>query len=366
MAFIETLAAACIGGGIFHLLRVPLAWMLGSMTFVMIWGGFSRRKLVWPTRLRNTGLILLGYMMGLPFTLETGQQIVKQLPSMLAATAATMGFTILLGYLLSKLAGISLSTALIGSIPGGLTQMVVLSEEIKGADATAVTFMQTIRVFAVIFIVPFIATHGISDSGGQSAAAGANPAAVGAMALHSLSWHTLLVGVWIALGTWTAVRLRFPTPYLLAPMLTSAMIVMAGLTAPELPQFWILAAQVTVGAHMGLIMKPANLQNWKRLLPYTVLNSVAVVFFSMLIGFVLSWGHPISLLTGFLGTAPGGMTEMGVTATLMHADLSIVVAYQMFRILFILFAVPPVLTWWLKRTAPSANMLERGKRTNGF
>ena len=40
--------------------------------------------------------------------------------------------------------------------------MVVLSEEIAGSDLTVVTFMQTIRLLATVFIVPFIVIHGLA------------------------------------------------------------------------------------------------------------------------------------------------------------------------------------------------------------
>lgn len=38
---------------------------------------------------------------------------------------------------------------------------------------------------------------------------------------------------------------------------------------------------------------------------------------------------------------------MGLTAAIVNADLAVVSSYQLFRILFILFAVPPFLRWLL-------------------
>ncbi|MNW03830.1 putative ammonia monooxygenase [compost metagenome] len=56
----------------------------------------------------------------------------------------------------------------------------------------------------------------------------------------------------------------------------------------------------------------------------------------------------MSLTTAFLGTAPGGMAEMGLTGAAVGADLSIIVAYQMFRLLFILFIAPLVVKLLLR------------------
>jgi hypothetical protein len=40
---------------------------------------------------------------------------------------------------------------------------------------------------------------------------------------------------------------------------------------------------------------------------------------------------------------------MGVTAALVHADLSIVSEYQLFRLFFVIFVVIPVLQWFITR-----------------
>jgi len=51
----------------------------------------------------------------------------------------------------------------------------------------------------------------------------------------------------------------------------------------------------------------------------------------------------VSEATGLLSLAPGGMDQMGIIANEIHADLSIVAGYQLFRMFFILFVVPPLL-----------------------
>ena len=55
--------------------------------------------------------------------------------------------------------------------------------------------------------------------------------------------------------------------------------------------------------------------------------------------------YPITMATAFLCIAPGGLPEMGVTAHTIQADVSMVAAYQLFRVFFILFIVPIFLRW---------------------
>ncbi|WP_438444773.1 AbrB family transcriptional regulator [Gorillibacterium sp. sgz5001074] len=371
---IMTLLVALAGGGVFQLLHIPLAWMLGPMTSLLLWREAFGRKAEWPGRLRNAGLALLGYMMGGTFTAGVAIQIAAQLPSMAAATLATVGMALALGWITSLRTGISAASGLIGSIPGGLSQMVALTDEIKDADLTVVTFMQTVRLMAVIFIVPFLAVHGLASSGGADAAGvavhaagaavvdttgatagspvGAAVDAAGLWLTADAAWIVLAVGLML----WLAPRIHLPTPYMLGPMLATAVLCVSGMTAPKLPGLVIIMAQVMVGAHMGVNTSLSSLSNWRKLLPYAILGGVGIVVFSMGVGYVLTLWHPMSFATAFLGAAPGGMTEMGLTGALVHADLSIIVAYQMFRILFVLFIAPYIVKAALRRleqrTAP--------------
>ncbi|TDF99179.1 AbrB family transcriptional regulator [Paenibacillus piri] len=362
---LETVLVTFIGGLLFTLLHVPLSWMLGPLTAVLLWTAFTKRSLTWPVWLRNGGLLLLGYSMGLSFTLTSARQISSQLPSMLIATLLTVAFSIAVAVITSRQTGVNAASSVIGSIPGGLSQMIVLSEEIEGADAAVVAFMQTIRLLLVVFVIPFVAVHGLASGAGVGIGAG-SPAAPGstdtlleavtlwAAAMLSRPVIAFMLILGIAAACWISVKLRFPTPYFLGPILAAAAFTVSGLEPPHLPSLFVLAAQWSLGIYMGLGIKLSSLGNWKRLLPYTLFGNIAVLAFSLALSYGFSLVLPMSLLTAFLGMSPGGMTEMGVTASLVGADVSLVVAYQMFRILFILFVIPYALRWGFRRSRGNA------------
>lgn len=342
----KTFILAVAGGTVFQLLHIPLAWLLGPMTFLLVWREVFKRKAEWHRGFRNAGLCVLGYMMGITFNMEVAGQIAVQLPSMAIATLLTVAFGLIAGWVTVKRTGISMASGLLGSIPGGLSQMAVLCDEVEDADMTVVTFMQTIRVMAVVFIVPFLAFHGLAPGGAGSAAASTVASAVAPVSWMSVNtlWFVLAVAVMLVLGP----KLHLPTPYMLGPMLGAALLSVAGLGAPPLPHWSVLAAQVLVGAHMGVTTSLSSLDNWKKLLPYALFGAIGIVLFSLGTGYLLTLWHPMSLLTAFLGSAPGGMTEMGVTGAALGADLSIIVSYQMFRLLFILFISPYIVKGLLR------------------
>jgi len=335
----ETLIIAIVSGYVFSLFYIPLPWMLGPIAGVMAWRLITKRPLYWPIQLRQGALVILGYMLGSSFTRETALETVRQLPYMFASTLLIVVFSMAMGYYVATAAKVGGMSGFFGSVPGGLSQMVLLGEEIKGIDATVVTFMQTIRVITVVFLVPFLTLHGFVGQGGETGSS-----AVGDSILAYLPVAAIVIA-----GAYIGLKLRLPVGYLTGPLLFSAIAAASGLPSPHLPSFVIIVSQICIGAYIGLLMKPNPSYDFKRLGVLTVISSVILVFLSLLIGVFLSKVNPISIATGFLSTAPGGMAEMGITASMVHADLSMVSAYQLFRVFFVMFAVPPVLKWWMKR-----------------
>lgn len=340
-----TIAVSLIGGYIFFRAGIPLPWMLGPIVFVNIMRSGFKCTVYWPVSARNAGLVVLGYMMGSSFTYEACRQIGSQLPAMLFSTISMIIFSLGLAWFTSRHTGISLPSSILGSTPGGLTQMVVLSEEVENCDNTVVTFLQTIRLLSVVFIVPFIAVHGLAGVGGHTASS--MPVS------YSVNGDGLILAVMLAvaaLGAFAAQRFHFPTPFLLGPILTIAALVLSGFATPHVPSLLTIAAQLSVGTYMGFTTQPGNLDGWKKILPFAIADGIAIVLFSLLIGFLLDKWFRTGLITAFLSTAPGGMTEMGITAINVGADISTVTAYQIFRLLFILFILPPALKFGLDRT----------------
>lgn len=353
LSVLETLLIALLGGILFSYLHTPLPWMLGSLAFVLLWNFLLKRKVCWPSSLANSGQIIIGYTIGRTFTQETYQQIIIQLPIMLLVTIVTIMISLLMGYIAHKKTGISLETGLIGSIPGGLSQTAVLCAEVPGSDITVVTVMQTARVLSVIFVVPFLAIHGL----GYGSLMPVVVSTISAKAPIFLSLgHMLLTASLVILSAIIAWRLGMPTPFLLGSVIGTASIGLYGQTLPQLPQNWLDGAQLCIGAYTGARIDLGSLTNWRKIFPYTMLGVIGLIFCSIVIAFFLIRFDHISLVTAFLSTAPGGMAEMSLTGMILHADLSVIVAFQLFRLLFILMVLPPVLKWWLAKNTENKTL----------
>lgn len=333
----QILKALCLSvtvGTLFMLINVPLPWTLGPIAAISLYSLKTGERIYWPITIRNTALIVLGYAMGRPFTVETGYKILEHLPLMLIATVITVFVGLIVGYITHKKTGISLETCLLGCVPGGLSQMVVLAEEMENTDQTAVTIMQTVRMLSVVFSVPFLTMHVLHDGDPMAVAANSQ--------LLAANNHDILIYVCVAItGAFLAKFLRLPTAFLLGPiLLTGAFILATGIPAPTVPSYLISMAQICVGTYIGSSINLAKIKKYHGLMPCLFGGVVGVLFVSLLTGYMVVQLTSVSFVTAFLSTAPGGLAEMGITALIVGADISTMTAYQLVRLLFIMLVFP--------------------------
>lgn len=344
--FIATLITAVIGGLVFTVLHTPIPWLLGPMAAVLIGARFSRIQFFWPSYIRDTGLIIVGYSIGLSFTKSALLQIVAKLPSMLLMTVLLVSFCAGIAFVVSKLSGVDYPTVLTGSIPGGLSQMIIFAEEVKGIDITTVTFLQVARLLMIIFLVPFLILGPyFKNTPGQTSA----DLIEKAIPFSGPVLPTFILFALLCIAcAFLAKRLKFPTPFLLGPILGTAIATMSGFQGPSLSPEILDVSQFMIGSYIGLLLKPEKLQHKAKIITLALVSGMVMILGSIGLSILLVSFYGISPSTSFLSLAPGGMDQMGILAHEIHADLSMVTGYQLFRLFFIYFAVPPLLRLFFK------------------
>ncbi|MGD6805125.1 AbrB family transcriptional regulator [Rossellomorea vietnamensis] len=354
LKFFYTLLIGLAGGWVFSLLHIPLAWMLGSMTAVFAAEKLTPFKVYWPPIFRNIGLIIVGYAIGQSFSRDTALEIFHQLPWMLFLTVLLLLFSGVLALFITKLTGINLKSTITGCIPGGLSQMVVLGEELEDIDVTVVTIIQVVRLLSVIFIVPFLAFSPLFQGAKDGLVEGP------ASAAFTISLPLLIFFAAAAASALIAVKLKLPTPTLLGPILGIGLLSASGIAISHMPDAAIIAAQIFLGIYFSKMMKFEGSGSLSKFIGLTVATSILLVSFTFGLGAILMASHHISFITSFLSMAPGGMAEMAIVGQALHADLSIITGYHLFRILFILFVVPIILKWLFRRKLFSPDSTNSG------
>jgi uncharacterized protein len=336
--FLTALATAFIGGSIFSVINTPIPWLLGPMTAVLIASRIKSVKLYWPVTMRDIGLIIVGYSIGLSFTKATMFEIITKLPSMFVMAVLLVLFCAGTAYLISFLTGIDYPTVLTGSMPGGLSQIIAFAEESKGIDITTVTFFQVTRLLMIVFIVPFLLFSPLFSIGGNDH--GAVPVLNSGPKWELLFPDILFYGLLSLSLALIGKKIKLPTAFMLGPIIGIGALNIFGYSGPPLPSLILDISQFLIGGYIGLLLKPEKLKNKVKVIPLAILSSLLLITASIGLSYLLVYLYHFSFITSFLSLAPGGMDQMGIIGHELEADIAMITGFQLFRILFIFFAVP--------------------------
>lgn len=349
---IITLVTVAIGGLLFMLLHIPVPWLLGPMVAMVIGTNVVKRHFVWHWKIRNLGMMIIGYTIGLSMTSDALHEMARQLPSMLVMTVLLIVLCAGIAYVISKLSDLDYHTSLLASIPGGLSQVLLLAEETKGVNLAVVTVTQLIRLMLIILSMPLIVMLPFFSENTEGATI-IEPISTAAPSASLFPNILLFILVGMAL-TFLAVKIKFPTAYLIGPMLGVIILQWVGIKGPELSPGLINGSQLMIGTHVGLMLRTDQLPGKIRTVGLALISGLMLLVVGVLLSFLLSLFQPLSHATSLLSMAPGGMDQMGIIAHAIGADLSIVSGYQLFRTFFIFFAVPPFIKYFF-------SILERKK-----
>ncbi|SFJ12443.1 hypothetical protein SAMN02799624_03364 [Paenibacillus sp. UNC496MF] len=358
-SLVATIVLAVAGGLLFKLLHIPIPWLLGPMIAMLIANNAIENRFYWPQQLRNTALIIVGYTIGLSLTAAALKEIAHQLPYMLMMAVLLLAYCAGIAYVVSKFSGMGYKTALMGSIPGGLSQVILLAEETEGINITAVTFTQVTRLMMIVICVPLIVFSPILGQTHDAAATAAAAASAVQPTWGGLFPNILIFAVAGVACALLGSRIKLPTAYMLGPAIGTAALQLAGVHGPALPGTVTEVAQLMIGIYVGLMLRPRQLPNKLKNLSLALGSGVLLIAGALGMALLLSALQPVTEATGLLSLAPGGMDQMGIIAHEIRADLSIVAGYQLFRMFFIFFVVPPLLRMVL-RIQPGDRAKRRG------
>ena len=332
------LAIGAAGGLLFFLLHLPLPWMLGAVTACMT-AAIMGHPVLPPNRIRPATVAVIGVMLGARFT-----------PDLLALAGAwTVSLTLLSVYMLCVsavtvpyyrfAAKADWQTAYLAGMPAGLTEMVELGEE-KGADVKAIILAHTLRIVITVALVAiwFRLIEGRN---------------VGAMPDFGSAPLTALDAVLLLLcavaGAWIGKLLRFPAPAFMGPLAASAILHATGVTASAPPALIVIAAQIILGTLLGcrfIGVRPIVLAHAAWLSLWATLATLFIALaFAALIHNVVG----VSTDQVILALAPGGLTEMGLIALAINADVAFVALHHVARILIVILLAKPVFALLPKR-----------------
>ena len=318
--FAYALLLGAVGGLVASRLGVPLAWMLGPLAFCAVAAilGVPLRPIPWGRELGQAGV---GLAIGLRFTPPVLAATATLVPAMVVATHYVILVTTFAAFLLRPLGRVDKKTAFFATAAAGMADMAIVARE-RGGDADAVAIVHAIRVAAVVFVVPLL-VFALGDDGGIVTA---DPAV-------STDPFRLLVLLGLSVVTAFLVRpLGIPNPWLVGPLFFGIAAPATGLSSVVVPNILIVLAQLMIGIALGSRFQRSLILRLPRVVMAAMVIAALLIAAAAGGGGVLSWATGLPFATSFLAVAPAGVTEMVLTAKVMHLDTSSVTAFHVMRI----------------------------------
>lgn len=319
-------------------LGTPLPWMIGPLLATSI-----ASLLGAPTRssppLRNAGQWLIATSLGLYFTPQVTALVAGLWWAIVLAIAWALGLGWAFGRWLhrrhaARIGGTPASawatTWFAGAI-GGASEMTLLAEREQGRS-DLVAAAHTVRLMIVTVLIPFAFQY--------SGLHGIDTTLPGAREVAPLGLLALLAAT--AAGGWLMARTGRANPWFMGSLLVAMGITMAGLEWSAMPRALSNGAQLVIGISLGVRFQREFLHAAPRWLLDVALGTMAMVLLCAGFAWLLAWGTGLHPATLVLGTSPGGIAEMSITAKVLQLGVPVVTAFQVCRLVAVLVLVEPL------------------------
>ena len=326
-------AAACVA------LHTPLPWMLGPLVATSVLSMAGAPTESWGP-LRNGGQWAIGAALGLYFTPEVSALV----GSLWWAIILGIAWALLLGWgfgaWLYRLhaprmhgvpASMLRSTSYFAGAIGAASEMTLLSER-ENARTDLVAASHSLRLLIVTITIPFA----LQWSGLQGLD-------ILTPTVREESWPGLaLLALLTGAGALVMDRLGRANPWFMGAMLVSMAVTMAGLHLSAVPQAVVNAAQLVIGVSLGVRFRAEFLHTAPRWLASVAVGTFGLMGICAAFAAVLAWATGLPWVTLLLGTSPGGITEMAITAKVLQLGVPVVTAFQVCRLIAVQMLVGPM------------------------
>ncbi|MEM9855492.1 MAG: AbrB family transcriptional regulator [Pseudomonadota bacterium] len=326
---IYAFAVGLSGVAAFHLLDLPLPWLLGPITACLAaaLAGVPMRGIKPVNEAMRT---VLGVAVGATLT----PAVIMTFPAMWPTLALIPLMVLAIGAVglpyFMRVWRYDFPTAYYAAMPGGLQDMLVFGEE-AGGNVRTLSLIHATRVLVIVVALPFL-LKGIWDADLS------NPPGLPAATIPPLElWIMVLCAL---IGWQGAKRIGLFGASILGPLILTACVTLAGLLHFRPPAEAIWAAQFFIGMTIGAKYSGITAAEVQRDIVAglgfcLLLILLTVVFVEVIYQAGLAPGKET-----LLAFAPGGQAELTVLALIVGADVAFVVAHHVLRIFVVILGAP--------------------------
>jgi membrane AbrB-like protein len=342
--FAETAVIAGIGGALLGLSGIPAGWLSGAMIAVGAAALLGRPMHV-PVPAARVIFILIGISLGGAVTPETLRGVATW-PLSVALLAVAM-VCVMFGsaYYLRRVHGWDTLSALFGSAPGALSQVIAHAAQ-NQSDLRGIAIVQTIRVMILTAGLPVaLASLGLLPASSPRA-----------LVFDSSLVELVVLVAGSAMVAAILQWLRFPGGLIFGAMLVSAIMHGSGAIQTTMPWWAVNAVMVGLGAISGSRFANTGLD---LLLRYVVAGlgsfAVAIAITSVFAAIVI-WLLSLRVSDVVVSFSPGALDAMMILALALQLDPIFVGAHHVARFLLISAALPLFVRIFARRPPRAARL----------
>lgn len=343
MLFI-TCSIAFLGAWIGKKLKIPAGLIIGAIIAVSA-ANLTIGVSPIPSVMKWATQVIAGAFIGVGLNRESIKRLRHLVKPACIIVTGLVSINVLLGLLLYHISSLDLCTALFATVPGGIAEMSVISEDM-GANTPLVSVFQLARLISTLCTFPLFITHIMKAEKVETA----EHAAKRPKAKNSLSrqeWQEFLCTMLFAgLAGWFGKLIQFPGGTLLFSAIAASFLqIRFGIGI--VPRWSKRLAQVIIGAYVGAKVTPDVVRSIAGLLPFIVLVVVTYLVFCLFTGWFVSKVTTVDKLTASFSCTPAGSSDMALIASDFDVEPATIAVLQMIRLIMVIAICPSLISFIL-------------------
>lgn len=328
---LRSLPAAAVAGWAFERLGVPLPWMIGPLvlTAAIYVSGVAQHQI--PNRMRIVGQVVVACQVGLAFSPAALQQLLVLWPYLVGSALLSGACIFGVSWVMSRIGHMTVAQSFLSLVPTSPVEAANLAIR-SGIDPMPVVVSQVMRLALVVILVPFamFALDGAPTGGGRSYIA---------LAPFALPPVLFLAAIGAA-GALAVRMIRVSNPNFLGPLAATVLLSSTGYGPQPFPDIILAGAQVILGTWLGSNFRRDFVAKGGRLVVVSFVCTLLLLLLCglMAVGLAQLAGHDWRVFV--LGAAPGGVTEMALTAKFLGQSVALVAAFHVVRIFIFIPNIP--------------------------
>ena len=334
--------AGCIT---FKKLNLPLPGLLGSLivTAILAVAGLFPEAPIY--EMSSVCKIILGIVIGCRINRESVRLLSGMIFPALLVSVWMVVLSVFMGFFISWLSGMPLSTTLTGAATGGISEMAIFAMSMNYDVATS-TMLQVFRLVVVLALTPWIVKKGAEKLGYVNDEAQSHDNELPAVQMLNISKGGILALAAVsATGGFLFEALHIPAGFMLGSLFFTSIYFLVSNRRMKMHNYILYAVQIGLGISIAEHFKPGQFtfQAGGSFLLSVFACIVITLIGSTLLAFILYKLTGWDPLTCLLSTSAGGITQMTLVSEEMKADSLKVGMLHLVRYLAIIYCMPIII-----------------------